>query len=296
MQIVQLLLAADGSFEADFAESVLTRLPHGKLSVVVAMAVQPVGVPATPYGLLLEPGTVDTTAIQEQVASRTIRHVSERLKAQGIEAKEVLLQGDASNEILETIERGTFDMVIAGSRSKSSVEALFLGSVARKLAVHSPCSVLLGRKLGAETEDVTAFPTDPLSILVAVDGSAQSEQAVESLSKAPDNSFAHVFTLCVETEWGLEAAGDSIAPELQVATDSAKRLSKIAPVVTPLQARGKAAEAIVSQALEHQVDLIVIGAGRHHFLERLLIGSVAYHVSTHAPCSVLILRGPLDFS
>ena len=134
-----------------------------------------------------------------------------------------------------------------------------------------------------------------MSILVAVDGSTQSEQAVESLSNAVNGSFAKVFTLCVETEWGLEGAGDSLAPEREVANDCAKRLSHIAPAVTPLQARGKAAEAIVSQALEHQVDLIVMGAGRHHFLDRLLIGSVAYHVSTHAPCSVLIMRGPIPF-
>lgn len=44
--------------------------------------------------------------------------------------------------------------------------------------------------------------------------------------------------------------------------------------------------------LEH-ADLLVVGSHGRTGLPRLVLGSVAAHVTAHAPCSVLVVRGPV---
>ena len=47
---------------------------------------------------------------------------------------------------------------------------------------------------------------------------------------------------------------------------------------------------IVDQAEEWSADLIVMGSHGYTGLKRLLLGSVAQHVVSHAPCSVEVVR------
>ena len=53
---------------------------------------------------------------------------------------------------------------------------------------------------------------------------------------------------------------------------------------------GDPADQIIRGAIEHDADLIVMGSRGQGGLERLLTGSVARNVLTHAPMSVLIVR------
>ncbi|HXT68768.1 MAG TPA: universal stress protein [Vicinamibacterales bacterium] len=50
------------------------------------------------------------------------------------------------------------------------------------------------------------------------------------------------------------------------------------------------AEAIMDFARDHQVDLIIIGTHGRRGLARVILGSVARHVSGAAPCPVLTVR------
>jgi nucleotide-binding universal stress UspA family protein len=71
---------------------------------------------------------------------------------------------------------------------------------------------------------------------------------------------------------------------------SADRLSD-AGLVTAIDVRdGDPAPSIVKAAVEHGVDLIVMGTRGYTGLSRILLGSVARNVLIHAPCSVLIVR------
>ena len=57
---------------------------------------------------------------------------------------------------------------------------------------------------------------------------------------------------------------------------------------------GSPASTIVEAAVEHQVDLVVIGTRGHTGLARIALGGTARSVMLHAPCSVLIVRGRVD--
>lgn len=47
-------------------------------------------------------------------------------------------------------------------------------------------------------------------------------------------------------------------------------------------------EAIVGEAREQRIDLLVIGHHRQHELREFLLGSTARHVAHHAPCRVIV--------
>lgn len=53
---------------------------------------------------------------------------------------------------------------------------------------------------------------------------------------------------------------------------------------------GDPREAIVDAATEERADLVVVGSHGRSGLTKLLMGSVASHVVTHAPCSVLVVK------
>ena len=54
--------------------------------------------------------------------------------------------------------------------------------------------------------------------------------------------------------------------------------------------QGDPRAALVEEAMHDQADLLVVGSHGRSGLERLAIGSVATHVVTHAPCSVIVVR------
>ena len=51
-------------------------------------------------------------------------------------------------------------------------------------------------------------------------------------------------------------------------------------------------EAVVHATREGHVDRVVIGSHGRSGLARLLLGSVAHHVVSHAPCHVLLVKRP----
>ena len=65
------------------------------------------------------------------------------LLSQGIQAKKLMLQGDAATEIIQYASDNQIDLIIAGSRGLSQVQSWLLGSVSRKLVHYAGCSVLL---------------------------------------------------------------------------------------------------------------------------------------------------------
>ena len=56
--------------------------------------------------------------------------------------------------------------------------------------------------------------------------------------------------------------------------------------MVPADPRG----AIVDEARKMPADLVVVGSHGRSGLTKLLLGSVATHVVTHAPCSVLVVK------
>ena len=147
-----------------------------------------------------------------------------------------------------------------------------------------------------------------MKILLAVDGSPQSEAAADEVSRLPwpagseirvisvaetphapavshfGTAAGHAEALKAARRRALEWA-DGAAAKLRLDETRGLKIDTVTPT-------GFAAESILEEAETWEADLIVLGAQSQGFWERMLLGSVALAVASRAPCSVEIVRGP----
>lgn len=137
-----------------------------------------------------------------------------------------------------------------------------------------------------------------MRILVATDGSAGAGEAIEWLAHFPLPSDASVEVVSavprpifdesvVATPWSKMRA------QTQRGLEEARgRLAKRWPAATARLLYGDPREAIVDAAYQGGVHLIVLGARGLGAVASFLLGSVSLGVVRHAPCAVLVCRGP----
>ncbi len=134
-------------------------------------------------------------------------------------------------------------------------------------------------------------------LLVPVDGSQSSEEAVKYACSITQKYGSEMTLLCVipppiilGVEAGiidyrpLEESGHKVLENMKKIVDSAGLRAS-----TRLET-GQVADTIINVAKEEGTDLIVIGSRGLSGVKRFLLGSVSNSVSHHAPCPVLIVR------
>jgi nucleotide-binding universal stress UspA family protein len=143
-------------------------------------------------------------------------------------------------------------------------------------------------------------------VLLAVDGSAASDVAVELVEATawPDGSTIHVLE-AVETAAMMFGGPTPAAAYLDADFETALLTSAHATVdgvrdrlerpgirISAAVISGRPATAIVDAAQSLEIDLVVVGSRGYGLIERMLLGSVSAEVVDHAPCPVLVTRGP----
>lgn len=149
-----------------------------------------------------------------------------------------------------------------------------------------------------------------MKILLAVDDSDVSKAAVrEALMRPwPDGSELRIINV-VPNEYPLPAIGvpgmgmapaavDAFTETQQIHWDQANamvaalanQMSAAGLIVEGVIRRGDPADRIVLEAGEWGADLILMGSHGRHGLSRVILGSVAQKVLSHAPCSVEVVR------
>ena len=153
----KILLVIDGSSCSDIACSYLGVFPLPENTEVIVMHVipprfSPVIMEPFPGGVVVPP-IVNTLSEEddeqihadEMEGMRVIKKSLESLNKDGIRATAQLGRGDASEEIITFARNQSVDLIVAGSRGLGAVRGWLMGSVSRKLAYYSGCSVLIAR-------------------------------------------------------------------------------------------------------------------------------------------------------
>jgi nucleotide-binding universal stress UspA family protein len=148
-----------------------------------------------------------------------------------------------------------------------------------------------------------------MKILLAIDGSAFSDRAVQEVVHRPWPAGSAVkiisvvepmVTMMTET-WVLpdnywDGAEAAAAGQAQAALDGAaarfKEAATPALKITTEIHQGYAKRVILDAAEQWGANLIVLGSHGYSGFKRLLLGSVSQAIATHAKCSVEIVRGP----
>jgi nucleotide-binding universal stress UspA family protein len=73
------------------------------------------------------------------------RRLAARLDTCGLQARDRVGSGDPADVLIQAAHDEGADLVAVGHRGRSAVSLLLLGSVARKVVQHAPCSVLVVR-------------------------------------------------------------------------------------------------------------------------------------------------------
>lgn len=144
-------------------------------------------------------------------------------------------------------------------------------------------------------------------ILVAIDGSPQSDKAAEEavrLAAGNQSQFkSRIFALLVLPNAPTSTYTDFVPAAPMTETNKWDELrARIFYVVEkcanehdiPLEMiveYGDPADRIISLAKREEIDVLVIGSSGKGFIQRRIKGSVSHKVASNAACSVFIVRG-----
>jgi nucleotide-binding universal stress UspA family protein len=146
------VFATDGSPSAAAAERILSDWPvfDGMPIRVVSVAdvVRPwtTGIAPTFYGEVLESYAADLRQAKEE-HERIASEAAKRLRDHGRAADAEVRVGNAAAEIIDAVERQGASLAVMGSRGRTGLSRLLLGSVARNVLFGSAASVLIVRDL-----------------------------------------------------------------------------------------------------------------------------------------------------
>ena len=193
------------------------------------------------------------------------------------------------------------DLVMVGSNELRDWERMLLGSTARSVLRHAPCSVEIVRPV---REGTNAEAKPGMKILVATDGSEYSTAAVRSIAERPWPAGSEARIISVPEFLPLkefsylnarevsdlgaaseEEAAICAAKGLEVLANSTLKVSSNVPIV-----RDRVFQVILDEAEKWNVDMIVLGSHGRSGFDRIVMGSVSEAVALHAKCSVEVIR------
>ncbi|GAA2795103.1 universal stress protein [Saccharopolyspora taberi] len=201
------------------------------------------------------------------------------------------LEIDASTELGQpaaVLVRGsrTSRLLVVGSRGRSSLAGVLLGSVSTKVATHAHCPVVVVRD-----------PRTEGPVVVGVDSSPHSGKALEF---AVDSAVIRAADLVAVQVWHVERASGLSELDLEAAAQEAaerslseqlagRRTNHPDLTVHKVTRHGHPVDQLTEAAREAQ--LLVVGHRGRGGFPGLLTGSVAMGVLQHAVCPVAVVRG-----
>lgn len=233
---------------------------------------------------------------ESDIAEAMDRYVTEAAQ-RGVYTTTDVMDGDVVPAIKEAIRDHAADLVVVGTRGRSGVKRIFLGSVSERILRELEVPVLVvGEGLEVSGRPIT-------KILCASDFSQPASHALElsmDLAKrlAASLEVVHVVNPAVEVPgpYGVPASEktltqhrENIAAGLEQVR---QQLKESAIEGSTVVLRGSEEAEIAKRARSGESDLIVVGASSRARITQELQGQLAYQVLHDGPCSVLVANAP----
>jgi nucleotide-binding universal stress UspA family protein len=290
---LRILLATDGSQGSARAEAYACALAQSWGASLTVMSV-----------LEFPPGmnpdyAVNRLYLDELMQETTTRlvDVTARAGGLGLLAQSRIATGIPSEEVLAVAGAEDADLVVVGTRGKTGLEHVLLGSTAERIIRMAPCPVLTvpaGKQRAGECQKATVT-----SMLVPIDFSECSLDALEygALIARRANVSMKLLHVLEPMSYGLDLTLPHIAQRESSKAAITKRLSNLVSVITSLglvseflMSGGLQADSILDAARAQSVDMIVMGTHGRRGLSHALFGSVAESVLRRSSCPVLTVR------
>lgn len=293
---MKVLLATDGSPSSGTAIALVAGLtwPAGT-TVRIITTLDTVRL-AGPWATMTSYGLSDLEATLLDELQAVLDDAATAIAPSGVTVERQILLGRPSAAIVDQASAYGADLIVMGSRGHGPLRTMLLGSVSAEVVDNAPCPVLVARSatvsriliahdgssLARAAEDLVAgmtpFTTQPVEILSVVRTHEPSADTIapSAMGRAVDQYGASV--------------AESQRHHEDIARDAAERLARLGRETTWTLRSGDPAHALIEEAEARAADLIAMGTHGRTGLDRLVMGSVARKVLTHAHCSVLIVR------
>jgi len=238
-----------------------------------------------------------------KTASSQLVDFKGRAERRGIAVTTRVATGIPSEEVIAAARAEDSDLIVVGTRGKTGLAHVLLGSTAERVIRGAPCPVLAVRTDPAASQDegVLSKPITLERILVPVDFSDCSLDALGYAAVVAQQAKASLMLLHVlePVSYGLDfTLGQSRARRLEVETWT-KRLEELASshqhpnmqVESRLRG-GFPADSILDSAKTLPCDLIVMGTHGRRGISHTISGSVAEAVLRKSHCPVIAVRSP----
>jgi nucleotide-binding universal stress UspA family protein len=256
------------------------------------------------------PGLNPDYLVNQQYLADLLKHASAQLvdlkgraEGRGIAVTTRVATGIPSEEVISAAREEDSDLIVVGTRGKTGLAHILLGSTAERVIRGAPCPVLSVRTDSADLEDerVLARPVRLERILVPVDFSDCSLDALEYAVVVAQQAKASLMLLHVlePVSYGLDFTLSHVRTREHVREGWTKRLKELTSshqhshVAMEFQLRGGLpADSILDSAQTLPCDLIVMGTHGRRGISHALSGSVAEAVLRKSHCPVIAVRSP----
>ncbi|NGZ10472.1 MAG: universal stress protein [Nitrospira sp. LK70] len=297
---LRILLATDGSPGSAAAEAYACGLVQAWGASLTVMSV-----------LEFPPGMDPDYAVNRlyldelmKEATTKLTDLKARVAALGIAVQSSVATGIPSEEVSAAARTQEAELIVVGTRGKTGLEHVLLGSTAERVIRTAPCPVLTvpmvkQRADGSSSSEKPNCP--PKRVLVPVDFSDCALDALEYGALVAQRSQASITLLHVlePVSYGLDFTLPRMTKREQVRTELTKRLSNLRSALTSVgipsdfvSSGGLPADSILDAARSRSVDLIIMGTHGRRGLSHTLFGSVAESVLRRSSCPVLTVRSP----
>lgn len=285
---MHVVLALDGSKESQAATELLAHLPwreKPQVSVVSALVDSPYDLVPTDTGVWLREAEREDAVAHFESAKKT-------LQAACVSIEHIVDRKHPRTLILETAKQHDADLIVMGSKGHSAPYRLVVGSTADYVANHAKCSVLIARA----AEDTSRDTPPPFRLLVACDGSEESNEAYHQMGEfcwPAEETHLHLAMMLEKPK----LLPEDVAYDPEQIKESEKILADLlAPraicddVKQSVRETPHIGSALTHLAEVEKSNLVFVGGTGKSAVARFFLGSTSRYMLHHSECSIWIAR------